>query len=74
MLRKITGDPNVPAGRITVKADNGILQVGGGRSSAIAAKVQIRANVDKLNGFSSRIPTVMWSEDENIICIYKRGG
>jgi hypothetical protein len=34
VLRKITGDPNVPAGRITVKADNGIPQVGGGRSSA----------------------------------------
>lgn len=51
MARKITGDPNVPCGRITWQTTGGVPRIGGPQ---IPCKVCNRMNVKDINGFSWR--------------------
>lgn len=48
MARKITGDRNVPCGRVTWQTKNGVPRIGGPRSPI---KAQVRSDVDDPDGF-----------------------
>jgi len=65
-LRKITGDPNVPAGNISVKCD-GVPLVSGGEKNFVSARFQVRDDINDPNGYSW-MDVQLWSESENLIC------
>lgn len=64
-LRKITGDPNVPAGNISVIC-SGVPLVGGGEENFVAAKFQVRDDINDINGYSW-MDVQLWSDNENLI-------
>eukprot|EP00622_Pseudochattonella_farcimen_P002541 FR737484.1.p1 GENE.FR737484.1~~FR737484.1.p1 ORF type:complete len:206 (+),score=27.89 FR737484.1:214-831(+) len=49
LMRKITGDENVPAGRISVMTTEEVPKIG---KEPVKAKIQIRSDTEDVNGFS----------------------
>ena len=49
VLRKVTGDPNVPAGRVSTKLNSVPKEFG---ETSVPGKIQVRANINDVNGFT----------------------
>ena len=63
LLRKVTGDENVPAGRLSILTDGEIPAIGGG---AVPGKCQIRSDINDKNGFSYEAATVAIEDFDTI--------